>query len=78
MASADVIVAITLGITGIGVTITITLIRMVYNAIIDRMDRMDTQIHERLKALSHEDRELRAHLREIVRLVVEAVEGKQT
>ena len=45
-----------MGILGIGLTITLALLRILHNALLSRIERLEEMIEGRLRTLVHEDR----------------------
>ena len=69
----EIILSVISGILGVGLAITMTLIRIIYNSLTSRIDRLEQQLQDRLRTLGHEDRDIRSQIQGLSQLLIQAV-----
>lgn len=60
--SFELFASIFLGALGLGVTITAALVRIIYNQLNCRLDRMEDHIHDCLRTHTHEIRQIKTDM----------------
>ena len=72
----EIWISILMGILGIGLTITIALLRVLYFSLLSRINRLEEMIETRLRTLIHEDRDIRNQIQGITKLFFQALNGR--
>lgn len=66
-------ISILMGVLGLGLAITLALLKIIYSSISARISRIEEAIEIRLRTLIHEDRETRSHMQGLTQLFFEAL-----
>lgn len=72
----EIWISVLMGVLGLGLTVTIALLKSLYASLQSRIDRLEEHMTGRLRTLVHEDRDIRSQMNGLVKLFFEALNGK--
>lgn len=66
-------ISVLMGVLGLGLAVTLALLKIIYSSISARISRIEEAIEIRLRTLIHEDREIRSQMQGLTQLFFEAL-----
>lgn len=73
----EIWISVVMGILGIGLTVTIALLRVLYSSLLSRINRLEETIETRFRTLIHEDRDIRNQIQGMTKLFFQALHNSK-
>lgn len=70
-------ISLILGILGMGLGLVTVLMRIIYSSLQNRIDKLEANIDNRLRTLTHEDRDIRNQIQGVTKLFFQAYREKE-